>query len=67
MYRANPTPHPERYMSRTIRYAVLALAVGAASACSSSVTEPTATPKCTANSQSNSQSCVSLDLINPKV
>lgn len=54
-------------MTRTIRYAVLALAVAAASACSSSVTEPTAAPKCTAQTQNSSQSCVSLDLINPKV
>jgi hypothetical protein len=54
-------------MSRTIRYAVLALAVAAATACSSSVTEPTAAPKCTAKSQNSSPSCVSLDYINPKV
>jgi hypothetical protein len=54
-------------MSRTIRYAVLALAVTAVTACSSSVTEPTATPKCTAKTQNSSQSCVSLDYINPKV
>jgi len=67
MYRANPHPHLERYMSRTIRYAVLALAVSSAAACSSSITEPTATPKCSAKSQNSSQSCVSLDLINPKV
>jgi len=67
MYRANPTPHLERYMSRTIRFAVLAFAVAAATACSSSVTEPTAAPKCTAQSQNSSQSCVSLDYINPKV
>lgn len=53
-------------MSRTIRYAVLALAVAAATACSSSITEPTA-QKCTAKSQNSSQSCVSLDFINPKV
>src|SRR5689334_19351899 len=59
-------PLPERHMSRTIRYAVLALAVAAATACSSSVTEPTA-PKCTAKSQNSSPSCVSPDLINPKV
>jgi hypothetical protein len=61
--------HPllERHMSRTIRYAVLALAVAAATACSSSVTEPTAAPKCTAKSQNSSPSCVSLDYINPKV
>jgi hypothetical protein len=57
----------ERYMSRTIRYAVLSLAVAAVSACSSSVTEPTAAPKCNANSKNTSQACVSLDLINPKV
>lgn len=67
MYRANPTPHLERYMSRTIRYAVLALAVAATTACSSSVTEPTAAEKCTAKSQNSSQSCVSFDFINPKV
>ena len=54
-------------MSRTIRYAVLSLAVLATAACSSSVTEPTAAPKCTANSQNASQSCVSMDFINPKV
>jgi len=54
-------------MSRSIRYAVLSLAVAAATACSSSVTEPTAAPKCTAKSQNSSQSCVSLDYINPKV
>ncbi len=66
MYRANTTPPPERYMSRTIRCAVLFLAV-IATACSSSVTEPTAAPKCTAMSQNSSQSCVSLDYINPKV
>jgi hypothetical protein len=54
-------------MSRTIRYAVLALAVVAATACSSSVTEPTAASKCANKSQNSSQSCVSLDFINPKV
>jgi hypothetical protein len=54
-------------MSRTIRYAVLGLAVAAVTACSSSVTEPTAASKCTAKSQNSSQSCVSLDFINPKV
>jgi hypothetical protein len=54
-------------MSRTIRYAVLSLAVLATAACSSSVTEPTAAPKCTAKSQNASQSCVSMDFINPKV
>ncbi|MDF2774986.1 MAG: hypothetical protein K0S86_4486 [Geminicoccaceae bacterium] len=53
-------------MSRTIRYAVLALAVASA-ACSSSVTEPTAAPKCTTAPNGATQSCVSLDLINPKV
>ncbi len=53
-------------MSRTIRCAVLFLAV-AATACSSSVTEPTAAQKCAAKTQNNSQSCVSLDYINPKV
>jgi hypothetical protein len=58
---------PERYMSRTIRYAVLALAVAAATACSSSITEPTAAQKCTAKSANSSQSCVSMDFINPKV
>ena len=52
-------------MSRTIRYAVLALAVASAAACSSSITEPTA-PKC-AKTQNSSQSCANLDLINPKV
>lgn len=57
----------ERYMSRTIRYAVLSLAVAAVSACSSSVTEPTAVPTCSANQKNTSQACVSLDLINPKV
>jgi len=67
MYRANPYPPPERYMSRTIRYAVLSLAVAAISACSSSVTEPTAAPKCTANSKNAPQSCASLDYINPVV
>jgi hypothetical protein len=66
MYRAETTHPPERYMSRTIRYAVLALAVATA-ACSSSVTEPTATPKCTTTQNSATQSCVSLELINPKV
>ena len=36
-------------MSRTMRYAVLALAVASVSACSNSVTEPTpARPKCVA-------------------
>jgi hypothetical protein len=59
-------PPPERYMSRTIRCAVLFLAV-TTTACSSSVTEPTAAPKCTAKSQNSSQSCVSLDYINPRV
>ena len=54
-------------MSRTIRYAVLSLAIGAVTACSSSVTEPTAAPKCAANSKNASQSCVSMDFINPKV
>jgi hypothetical protein len=55
-------------MSRTIRYAVLSLAVLATAACSSSVTEPTAIPKCIAKSQNASQSCVSMDdFINPKV
>ncbi len=53
-------------MSRTIRYAVLALAVATA-ACSSSVTEPTAAPNCTNAQNGATQSCVSLDLINPKV
>ena len=54
-------------MSRTIRYAVLAVAVATISACSSSVTEPTAAPKCTTSQNSSTTSCVSLDLINPKV
>jgi hypothetical protein len=54
-------------MSRTIRYAVLALAVASAAACSSSITEPTAAQKCTKDSQNSSQSCVSFDYINPKV
>ena len=54
-------------MSRTIRYAVLVLAAAAATACSSSITEPTAAQKCAAKSQNSAQSCVSLDLINPKV
>ena len=54
-------------MARTIRYAVLALAVSSAAACSSSVTEPTAAQKCAASAQNSSQSCVSLDYINPKV
>jgi len=49
-------------MSRAIRYAVLALAVATA-ACSSSVTEPTAAPKCTDTQNSATQSCVSLDYI----
>ena len=53
-------------MSRTIRYAVLTLAVASA-ACSSSVTEPTAAPKCTATQNGATQSCVSLDYVNPKV
>lgn len=53
-------------MSRTIRYAVLSLAVAAVSACSSSVTEPTA-PKCPANSKNVPQSCESMDFINPVV
>jgi len=66
MYRANPIPPPERYMSRTIRCAVLFVAV-ITTACSSSVTEPTAVQKCTAKSQNSSQSCVSTDYINPKV
>ena len=57
---------PERSMSRTIRYAVLALAVATA-ACSSSVTEPTATPKCTDAQNTTTQSCASFDYINPKV
>jgi hypothetical protein len=67
MYRANPTHTWSDTMSRTIRYAVLGLAVAAITACSSSITEPTATPKCTSKSQTNTQSCVSADLINPKV
>lgn len=54
-------------MSRTIRYAVLALAVASIGACSSSVTEPTAASKCTANTKNAPQSCVSLDYINPVV
>ena len=54
-------------MSRTIRYAVLGLAVAAITACSSSITEPTAKPKCTTITQTQNQSCVSLDFINPKV
>ena len=54
-------------MSRTIRYVVLGLAVAAVTACSSSITEPTATPKCTTKSQTNVQSCVSADFINPVV
>ena len=54
-------------MSRTVRYAVLTLAVAAVSACSSSVTEPTAAPKCTANSKNAPESCVSPDYINPVV
>jgi hypothetical protein len=66
MYRGETTHHLERYMSRTIRYAILALAVATA-ACSSSVTEPTATPKCAATQNSSTQACASLDLINPKV
>ena len=53
-------------MPRTIRYAVLAVAVATISACSSSVTEPTA-PKCTANSKNAPQSCASMDFINPVV
>jgi hypothetical protein len=53
-------------MSRTIRCAVLVLAV-TATACSSSVTEPTAARTCTAKSPNNSQSCLSQDYINPKV
>ena len=53
-------------MSRTIRYAILALAVATA-ACSSSVTEPTTTPKCAATQNSSTQSCASFDYINPKV
>ena len=61
-----PTTPPERYMSRTIRYAILTLAVASA-ACSSSVTEPTAARKCTATQNGATQSCVSLDYINPKV
>ena len=62
-----PHPHLERDMSRTIRYAVLALAVAATTACSSSITEPTSAPKCATTSQNGSTSCVSLDFINPKV
>jgi hypothetical protein len=62
-----PTPTLERYMSRTIRYAVLALAVASATACSASVTEPTAAPKCTTTSQNGTTSCLSLDYINPKI
>ena len=54
-------------MSRTIRYAVLALAVAALSACSGSITEPTAATKCTANQKNATHSCVSLDYINPVV
>ena len=54
-------------MPRTIRYAVLAVAVATIGACSSSVTEPTAAPKCTANSKNAPQSCASLDYINPVV
>ena len=53
-------------MSRTIRYAVLSLAVAGTTACSSSVTEPTPAAKCAAP-QNSSSSCASLDLINPKV
>jgi hypothetical protein len=53
-------------MSRTIRYAVLALAV-VTTACSSSVTEPTPAPKCTAAPNGSTQSCVSMDYINPVV
>ena len=60
--------HPERYMSRTIRYTALVLAVAAMSACSSSITEPTAAaPKCTTAQNTTSPSCVSFDYINPKV
>ena len=40
-------PHLERHMSRTMRYAVLTMAVVAASACSNSLTEPTPTPALT--------------------
>jgi hypothetical protein len=54
-------------MSRTIRYAAVALSVAAFSACSSSVTEPTALPKCTSAQNNSAASCASLDLINPKV
>lgn len=55
-------------MSRTIRYAAFILAAVAATACSSSVTEPTAAPKCATTSQNNSApSCASFDFINPKV
>ena len=54
-------------MSRTIRYAVLAIAVASLSACSSSVTEPTVAPKCAENSKNVTQSCASMDFINPVV
>jgi hypothetical protein len=54
-------------MSRPIRYAVLGVAVAAITACSASVTEPTPAAKCAATQNSSSTSCVSLDLINPKV
>lgn len=69
MYRANPHPYLERYMTRTIRYAVLTLAVASISACSTSATEPTLTPaqKCVAEKNGTPESCAWLDIINPKV
>ena len=54
-------------MPRTIRHAVLAVAVATIGACSSSVTEPTPASKCTANSKNAPQSCASMDFINPVV
>ena len=56
-------------MTRTIRYAVLILAVASVSACASSVTEPTPTAaqKCVADKNGTASSCAWLDLINPKV
>jgi hypothetical protein len=53
-------------MSRLPRYAALVIAIAAMSACSSSVTEPSA-PKCAATPDASSQSCANLDLINPKI
>lgn len=54
-------------MSRTMRYAVLVLAVASVNACSNSVTEPTPAQNCVAQKNGTAQSCAWLDYINPKV